>query len=127
MGEELLLQAKLRDDWHHIYRVVPYPRFDAEYEIANWYTGTHPESPYISNLIAAIPGADRTRRTLFNDRLTIRDAQGSAKRQMLASKADFARVLTEEFGIHLPQADLRQALATIAQRGSRNGPHPFFA
>src|SRR5215813_12298382 len=37
MGEELTLQAKLRGSWEHIYRIVPHPRFDAEYEIANWY------------------------------------------------------------------------------------------
>jgi hypothetical protein len=36
---ELTLQAKLRDTWEHIYRVIPYPRYDGEYEIVNWYTG----------------------------------------------------------------------------------------
>ena len=127
MGEELLLQAKLRDGWHHIYRVVPHPRFDAEYEIANWYTGTHPQSPYISNLIAASPGPEGTRLTLFNDRLTIRDAEGNAARQILGSESDFVRVLTDKFGIHLSEADLQQALRTVAERGWRNGPHPFFA
>jgi len=127
MGDELLLQAKLRDGWHHIYLVVPYPRFDAEYDIANWYTGTHPQSPYISNLIAASPGPERTRLTLFNDRLTTRDAEGNAARQILESEADFMRVLTDRFGIHLSEADLRQALGTVSERGWRDGPHPFFA
>lgn len=127
MGEELLLQAKLRDDWHHIYRVVPHPRFDAEYDIANWYTGTHPQSPYVSNLIAASPGPEGTRLTLFNDRLTIRDAGGNAARQILESEADFMRVLTGRFGIYLSEADLRQALAAVSERGRHDGPHPFFA
>jgi N-hydroxyarylamine O-acetyltransferase len=127
MGEELLLQAKLGDVWHHIYRVVPHPRFDAEYEIANWYTGTHPQSPYLSNLIAASPGPARTRLTLFNERLTIRDAEGNAERQILAAEADFRRALTDKFGVHLSETDLRKALATVAVRGWRAGPHPFFA
>lgn len=35
VGGELTLQAKLRDVWEHIYRVIPYPRCDGEYEIAN--------------------------------------------------------------------------------------------
>jgi len=127
MGEELLLQAKLRDGWNHIYRVVPHPRFDAEYDIANWYTGTHPQSPYISNLIAASPGPGRTRLTLFNDRLTIRDSMGNAERQMLSSEADFRRALIDKFGVHLSETDLRNALARAADRGWRDGPHPFFA
>ena len=41
MGEELTLQAKLGHRWEHIYRVVPLPRFDAEYEICNPFSGTH--------------------------------------------------------------------------------------
>ena len=66
MGEELTLQAKLGQRWEHIYRVVALPRFDAEYEICNWFTGTHPQSPYLNNMIAARPGPKRTRLTLFN-------------------------------------------------------------
>src|ERR1700744_4551176 len=40
---ELTLQARLKDGWQHIYRVIPHPRYDSEYEITNWYTATHPE------------------------------------------------------------------------------------
>jgi N-hydroxyarylamine O-acetyltransferase len=61
MGEELTLQSKVGDRWDHIYRVVSLPRFDAEYEICNWFTGTHPQSPYLNNLIAALPGPSGTR------------------------------------------------------------------
>jgi N-hydroxyarylamine O-acetyltransferase len=49
---ELTLQARLKQGWEHIYRVIPYPRYDGEYEITNWYTGTHPETPYQGNIIA---------------------------------------------------------------------------
>jgi len=127
MGEELALQARLRDSWEHIYRIVPHPRFDAEYEIANWYTGTHPQSPYISNIIAARPGPGRTRLTLFNNRLTTRDANGNADRHVLSTENDYRRVLAEVFGIELSEADLRQALHTAEEKSWRDGPHPFFA
>ena len=56
MGDELTLQSKLGDRWEHIYRVVLLPRVDAEYEICNWFTASHPDSPYRGNLIAARPG-----------------------------------------------------------------------
>src|SRR6478672_12372358 len=53
MGEELVLQSKLGECWEHIYRVVPSARLDSEYEICNWFTATHPQSPYLNNMIAA--------------------------------------------------------------------------
>lgn len=126
MGEELALQAKLGGCWEHIYRIVPHPRFDAEYEIANWYTGTHPEVPYTNNIIAARPRPGRTRLTLFNSRLTVRDANGNVGRRALSTESDYRQVLVEMFGIEMPDDDLRQALRTAEERGWRD-PHPFFA
>jgi len=45
---ELTLRQLLGEQWEHIYRVIPYPRYDSEYEVANWYTATHPDAPYLS-------------------------------------------------------------------------------
>ena len=53
MGDELTLQARIGDGWSHIYRVVFLPRLDAEYEICNWSTATHPQSIHRRDLIAA--------------------------------------------------------------------------
>jgi N-hydroxyarylamine O-acetyltransferase len=69
MGDELVLQSKLGNNWEHIYRVAFLPRVDAEYKICNWFTATHPQSPHPNNLIAARPGPNRTRLTLSNSRL----------------------------------------------------------
>lgn len=127
MDEELTLQAKLGDKWEHIYRVVLLPRVDAEYEICNWFTSTHPQSPYLSNLIAARPGPNKTRLTLFNARFNVRHASGEVERRILQDEADYRRVLREEFEIMLSDADLKAALAHVEQRGTRGPPHPFFA
>jgi N-hydroxyarylamine O-acetyltransferase len=127
MGDELTLQSRLGDRWEHIYRVVPLPRFDAEYEICNWFTGTHPQSPYLSNLIAALPGPNRTRLTLFNARFNVRHASGLVERRTLQHADEYRSVLREQFGIKLSEADLRTALAHVEQRGTRGPPHPFFA
>ena len=43
VGGEPTLQAWVGGAWEHVYRVIPYPRYDTEYEVANWYTATHPE------------------------------------------------------------------------------------
>lgn len=127
MGEELVLQCRLGDRWEHIYRVVLLPRFDAEYEICNWFTGTHPQSPYLNNIIAARPGPNRTRLTLFNARFNVRHASGQVERRTLQGDADYRSVLANEFGLKLSETDLRTALAHAEQRGTRGPPHPFFA
>jgi N-hydroxyarylamine O-acetyltransferase len=127
MGDELTLQSRLGDRWEHIYRVVPLPRVDAEYEICNWFTASHPDSPYRSNLIAARPGPGRTRITLFNARLNVRHATGEAERRTLNDKAEYRDVLARMFGLALPEADLAVALETVARKGTRGAPHPFFA
>jgi N-hydroxyarylamine O-acetyltransferase len=127
MGEELTLQSKLGDEWRHIYRVVMLPRVDSEYEICNWFTGTHPGSPYFNNLIAALPRANNTRLTLFNARFNVRHVSGRVERRTLEHEADFRDVLRGEFGINLSETELRTALACAEQRGTRGPPHPFFA
>ena len=127
MGDELTLQSKLGDRWEHIYRVVLLPRVDAEYEICNWFTASHPESPYRANLIAARPGASRTRITLFNARLTVRHVSGEVERRTLADKAEYREVLAETFGLELSEDELVRALRTVAEKGTHGAPHPFFA
>lgn len=127
MGDELTLQCKLGDHWEHVYRVVSLPRVDAEYEMANWFTGTHPQSPYRSNMIAARPGPNRTRLTLFNARYNVRHASGQVDRRILESEEEFRSVLVNEFGLRLSNDELKTALARVEQRGTRGPPHPFFA
>jgi N-hydroxyarylamine O-acetyltransferase len=127
MGEELTLQSRLGDRWEHIYRVVLLPRFDAEYEICNWFTGTHPQSPYLNNIIAALPGPHGTRLTLFNARFNVRHPSGAVERRILEGKDAFRSVLRDQFGITLSEEDLRTALAHVEQRAAHGPPHPFFA
>lgn len=126
MGDELTLQSRLGDQWEHIYRVVPHPRVDAEYEIANWYTGSHPTSQFRNNLIAARPGPDRSRLTLFNSRFTVRDGNGHCERRFLQSPEEFRLVLAERLGIELGADDLALALRLAEERGSAT-PLPSFA
>jgi N-hydroxyarylamine O-acetyltransferase len=127
MGDELMLQSKLGDRWEHIYRVVSLPRVDAVYEIANWFTASHPDSPYRSNLIAARPGPNKTRITMFNARLNLRSGTGEVERRILSEAAEYRTVLADMFGLRLSEADLGAALATVESRGTRGPPHPFFA
>jgi len=127
MGDELVLQSRLGTGWEHIYRVVFLPRVDAEYEICNWFTASHPLSPYLNNLIAARPGPNRTRLTLFNSRFNRRYPSGEVERRTINGIEGFRDVLANEFGLHLSETKLQTAVAHMEQRGTRGAPHPFFA
>jgi N-hydroxyarylamine O-acetyltransferase len=127
VGGELTLQARLKQGWQHIYRVIPYPRYDGEYEITNWYTGTHPETPYQGNIIVAKPGADRTRITMYNARVTVRDVDGQTKKRWLTTDSEFRDVLRGEFGLNLSDEDIDRCLAVMKAKGTGDAPHPFFA
>ena len=128
LGEELVLQAKFSGDaWEHIYRVVPLPRVDAEYEIANWFAATHPTSAFANNLIAARPGPGRTRLTLFNERLVVRRATGEAERRVLRDAGEYRAALADLFGLTLSAAEVGTILDALERKGARGVPHPFFA
>jgi N-hydroxyarylamine O-acetyltransferase len=127
VGGELTLQARLNHDWQHIYRVIPYPRYDGEYEITNWYTGTHPETPYQNNIIVAKPGPNRTRITMYNARVTVRDADGQAKKRWLATQSEFRDILRGEFGLNISDEDIDRCIAVMKAKGTGDAPHPFFA
>jgi len=127
VGGELTLQARLKHGWQHIYRVIPYPRYDGEYEITNWYTATHPETPYQGNIIVAKPGPNRTRITMYNARVTVRDADGHAEKRWLATDSQFRDVLRSEFGLNMPDEDIDRCVAVMKAKGTGDAPHPFFA
>jgi N-hydroxyarylamine O-acetyltransferase len=124
---ELTLQSRLGDKWTHIYRVIPYPRYDGEYEITNWYTSTHPDAPYLSNMIAARPGPNRTRITLFNARVIVRHGDGRSERRTLHGADEYRSVLQEEFGIGVSKEELAAMLEIVELRGAKGAPHPFFS
>jgi N-hydroxyarylamine O-acetyltransferase len=127
VGGELTLQARLKHGWEHIYRVIPYARYDGEYEITNWYTGTHPETPYQGNIIVAKPGPNRTRITMYNARVTVRDADGGAEKRWLATDSEFRDVLRGEFGLNMSNEEIDQCVAVMKAKGTGDAPHPFFA
>jgi N-hydroxyarylamine O-acetyltransferase len=124
---ELTLQARLQHGWEHIYRVIPYPRYDAEYEITNWYTATHPDTPYQGNIIVARPGPKRTRMTMYNARVTVRDADGRAEMRWLETEDEYRDVLQGDFGLNLSDNEIEQCVAIMKIKGTGDVAHPFFA
>ena len=63
-GEELVLQGFLADRWSDLYGFVPKAVPLVDVETSNWFTCTHPASPFVTGLLIASQTGDGSRTTL---------------------------------------------------------------
>lgn len=63
-GPELVLQTVADAEWVDLYGFVPDPVPAIDVETSNWFTCTHPRSPFVTGLIVATQRPDGTRLTL---------------------------------------------------------------
>jgi N-hydroxyarylamine O-acetyltransferase len=96
------LQAELGDGWRTLYRFDLVPHLAVDYEPLNWMAATHPASPFPSHLMGARAEPHR-RLALFDARLTVRETGKPPVERTLGSLDELAAVLTEDFGLTLPE------------------------
>lgn len=82
LADSLMLEAHCGGEWLVLYELLREPRVHADFELANWYTSTHPESPFRRNLVVARTTPE-ARHALLDNRLTIRTSGGEVKRRLL--------------------------------------------
>jgi N-hydroxyarylamine O-acetyltransferase len=87
-----------------------------DYEVANWYVSTHPESHFLSSLLAARPGPGR-RYGLRDNQFSIHTVGGGTEQRLITTTGELRAVLTDVFRIRLPDApELDAALERIAAK-----------
>ncbi|KND55434.1 Arylamine N-acetyltransferase [Candidatus Paraburkholderia kirkii] len=101
-----ILRGLVSGGWAPVYRFDLDPQYDADYEMANHFVSTYPQSIFLHNLLAAriAPGV---RYGLFNGCLHVHhvhDESAGSEQRELGSVADLRRVLENEIGIRLPDA-----------------------
>ena len=102
VGDELQLQVRLVDLWAPIYQVSLEEQIPADWEVANWFSSTHPDSIFTHSLIVARPVGDRIY-ALLNHRLSIHHADGTVERQIAEGPSELASLLQNQFGVSLPE------------------------
>jgi N-hydroxyarylamine O-acetyltransferase len=100
-GSEFMLQVEIGGSWQSMYRFDLQEQFQVDYEIANWYQCTSPNSYFTANLMAArpVPGV---RYALRNNELSVHRLGGPSERRLLRTPAELRRTLTDTFGLTLP-------------------------
>jgi len=116
MDEEFVLQARFDEAWRPLYRFGLEKQLLPDYEVTNWYLSNHPESQFVTGLMAARPEPDR-RYALRNNRLTVHHRTGRTEQRVLASAAEMRQTLESAFHLRLPDTpDLDIALTEIVRR-----------
>jgi N-hydroxyarylamine O-acetyltransferase len=102
-GPLLVLQTRQALAWQDLYAFAPEARAPIDFEVANWYTSTHPDSRFVKTLTAQLPGP-RRRHILRGLSYTVITPETAEER--LLEREDLVPLLKEVFGLELP-ADAR--------------------
>jgi N-hydroxyarylamine O-acetyltransferase len=112
---DFVLQTQVHDTWKPLYRFDLQQQLQVDYEVSSWYLCNHPQSPFVTNLMAArpVPGA---RYALFNNQLTVHRLNGHTEQRRLGSADEIRAALQTHFGLRLPASlGIDAALARLPQ------------
>lgn len=101
-GADWWMQARVGDNWRSLYRFDLAEVFQPDFDQANWYASTHPESVFMIGLSAARATAE-TRLTLRNRSFSIHHADGQTEQRQLADASAVLDILDREFLIDVPE------------------------
>src|SRR5262245_18764810 len=94
-----VLQAQQPGGWQDFYAFTLERQELADYEVANYFVSTHPDSPFTRTLVAQLPTLE-ARYLLRNRELTIERAAGAETRTV--TDAELPELLARLFGLVVP-------------------------
>jgi N-hydroxyarylamine O-acetyltransferase len=95
-----VLSAERAGSWLELYAFTREPHHAVDFELASWYTSTHPQSRFVTTLTAQRlePG----RRSRLRDRELVVTENGQETRAEIASPEELVDVLAHRFGLEFP-------------------------
>ena len=99
-GGEWILQSLRNGSWTDLYSFFLAPQLAVDFEPANHYTATHPESRFVRTLTVQLPTPEV--RYILRNRELVLDRGQSVTRRMLADDDELLSVLAETFGLRFP-------------------------
>lgn len=96
LEEDYLLSLREEDEWLPLYRFDLQRQYSVDYDVANHYVATWPESHFRHHLMLCLHVFDGSTITLNNRQLTI-----DGKKQQLADAAAVYQALQSHFGLRL--------------------------
>ncbi|MFO7826823.1 MAG: arylamine N-acetyltransferase [Cyclobacterium sp.] len=101
VDEFYYLEIMVREEWRLLYRFSLESQLLPDYEVVNWYLCQHPDSMFVSSMMAArcMPWG---RYTLLNNRFTTHRKNEESTKQTLTDIREYKALLEEIFLIQLP-------------------------
>ena len=106
------LRANVGGEWRAMYIFDLQRQENIDYTLGNWYVSTHPESPFVKQLMVARTG-EGWRRTLNNGSFAIHRMGGESERRQVADAQELIGLLEREFGIRVPE---KEVLTPVLER-----------
>ena len=97
---EWILQSLRNGSWTDLYSFSLEPQLAVDFEPANLYTATHPDSRFVRTLTVQLPTPEV--RYMLRNRELVLDRGGTVSRRMLADNDELLDVLAETFGLRFP-------------------------
>jgi N-hydroxyarylamine O-acetyltransferase len=94
-----VLQSRANDVWQDLYAFSLEAQQAVDYEVANHYTSTHPDSRFVRSLTAQLPGPER--RMILRNRELTEDRGDAVKTRCLGGDDEVLQTLRETFGLEL--------------------------
>lgn len=95
-------QVKLRGMWSDICEFTGEQMPMIDRKVANWWASTNPHSPFRQNLMIARAGLDKTRRSVLNNKFTLRCGAQIIDQHELTEPTELLEILAQHFDLHLP-------------------------
>jgi N-hydroxyarylamine O-acetyltransferase len=99
-GSAYVLQSARPEGWLDLYSFTLDEQYAVDYEVANHFTSTHPQSPFVRTLMVQRPAPER-RLTLLNRRLIERLPDRTLEIPLPDQEA-VLNVLADRFGLQFP-------------------------
>jgi N-hydroxyarylamine O-acetyltransferase len=112
VGGQFTAEVKIRECWTKLYGFDLEEQILPDLELGNWYMSTHPDSRFVSELVAARAEPDR-RYALRNNELAVHRLNGQTERRVLRTVPELRDALTDVFRLTLP--DVGELDAVLAR------------
>lgn len=96
------LQVDVKDEWKPVYQFERQQHYLSDYEVLNWYTSTHPESPFVKGLIAGRTTHGQ-RYALRNKTWKIHYTYGDTLEYTISDANELEQVLSDTFRLSIPE------------------------